>query len=101
ATVASIGLGGRRLRRPSRRLVVGGALLVATGAAVVAVGLAVRGGGGPAGTTTEGSTTSLATVTRRLLTSQTQVDGTLGYADASTVLLPSGTAPSALRQAEQ
>lgn len=80
---------------------VGGALLVATGAAVVAVGLAVRGGGGPAGTTTEGSTTSLATVTRRLLTSQTQVDGTLGYADASTVLLPSGTAPSALRQAEQ
>jgi multidrug resistance efflux pump len=45
--------------------------------------------------------TSLATVTRRSLSSQTQVSGTLGYADSSTIVVPAGTAPSAVHQAEQ
>jgi hypothetical protein len=38
---------------------------------------------------------------RRSLSSQTQVDGTLGYAGSSTVSLPAGTAPSSIRQAAQ
>ena len=45
--------------------------------------------------------TSLATVVRRTLTSQTEQSATLGYADASTVVAPSGIAPSALVQARQ
>jgi Putative peptidoglycan binding domain len=82
--------------------VVGAALLVAAVAAVVAVVLAVRGGGGAGGTGSETQAgTSLATVTRRELTSQTQVDGTLGYSGSSTIVVPGGTAPSALRQAQQ
>jgi hypothetical protein len=43
----------------------------------------------------------LQTVLRRSLTSQTQVDGTLGYAASSTISLPGGTAPASIRQAEQ
>ena len=42
-----------------------------------------------------GTATSLATVTRRSLASQTQVSGTLGYAGSSSIRVPSGTAPSA------
>ena len=37
--------------------------------------------------------TSLVTVTRRSLSSQTQVSGTLGYAGSSSIRVPSGTAP--------
>jgi peptidoglycan hydrolase-like protein with peptidoglycan-binding domain len=48
-----------------------------------------------------GSATSLTTVTRRSLSSQTQVSGTLGYAGSSSIRVPSGTAPSAVSQAEQ
>jgi peptidoglycan hydrolase-like protein with peptidoglycan-binding domain len=88
---------------PTRRLLVGVALLlVATGAAVAITD--PFGGTSPAaasGATDNGTATSLQTVTRRSLTSQTQVDGTLGYADSSTVSLPAGTAPSSIRQAEQ
>jgi multidrug efflux pump subunit AcrA (membrane-fusion protein) len=45
--------------------------------------------------------TSLATVARRSLSSQTQVSGTLGYAGSSSIRVPSGTAPSAVQQASQ
>ena len=45
------------------------------------------GGSGPGG---NGSATSLATVTRRSLSEQTQFNGTLGYAGSYTVL---GRAP--------
>ncbi len=45
--------------------------------------------------------TSLATVNRQSLSSQTQVSATLGYAGAANVRIPTGTPPSALRQAEQ
>jgi hypothetical protein len=45
--------------------------------------------------------TSLATITSQSLSSQTQVSGTLGYAGSSSVLVPSGTAPSAVTQAQQ
>jgi Putative peptidoglycan binding domain len=48
-----------------------------------------------------GTATSLATVERRSLSSQTQVSGTLGYAGSSSIRVPSGTAPSAVQQAGQ
>jgi hypothetical protein len=82
-------------------VVVVGVLAVAAGAAV-AVTEAFTGGASPSnGSLDNGTATSLQTVVRRSLTSQTQVDGTLGYADSSTLSLPAGTAPSSLRQAEQ
>jgi hypothetical protein len=71
-------------------------------AAVIAVTSPFSGGGGSGGGASDnGSATSLATVTRRSLTAQTQVDGTLGYKGSSTVVLPTGTPPSDLRQAAQ
>ncbi len=45
--------------------------------------------------------TSLATVTSQSLSSQTQVSGTLGFAGTSSIRVPSGTAPSAVSQAQQ
>jgi hypothetical protein len=45
--------------------------------------------------------TSLATVTSQSLSSQTQVSGTLGFAGSSSIRVPSGTAPSAVSQAQQ
>jgi hypothetical protein len=44
---------------------------------------------------------SFASVTRQMLSSQTQVSGTLGYASSSSIRVPSGTAPSAVAQAQQ
>ena len=61
---------GARLPRP-RSLVVGGVF---------------DGGGGRSGSGESGSATSLATVTRRSLSTQTQFNGTLGYAGSYTVL---------------
>ncbi len=55
-------------------------------------------GGGVADNATA---TSLATVTRQSLSPQTQVSGTLGYAGSSSIRVPSGTAPSAVSQAQQ
>jgi hypothetical protein len=45
--------------------------------------------------------TSLTTVQRQDLSQQTQVSATLGYADASTVSVPSGTAPATLQETQQ
>jgi hypothetical protein len=45
--------------------------------------------------------TSLATVKSQTLSSQTQVSGTLGFAGSSSIRVPSGTAPSAVSQAQQ
>jgi peptidoglycan hydrolase-like protein with peptidoglycan-binding domain len=47
------------------------------------------------------SHTSFATVTEQSLSSQTQVNATLGYAGAVNIRIPTGTPPSAVRQAEQ
>ncbi len=76
-------------------------LLVAAG---VAVALADPfGGSSPAanGVADNAAATSLATVRRQDLSQQTQVSATLGYADASTVSVPGGTAPTALEQSQQ
>ena len=88
--------------RRRRRIVVGAAVvLVAVGAAVT---LALAGGSpSPAanGSADNGAAVSLTTVQREDLSQQTQVSATLGYADASTVSVPGGTAPATLQQAQQ
>ena len=61
-------------------------------------GGSAKSGGGVGDNTTA---TSLATVTRQSLSSQTQVSGTLGYAGSSSIRVPSGTAPSTVSQAQQ
>jgi multidrug efflux pump subunit AcrA (membrane-fusion protein) len=45
--------------------------------------------------------TSVARVSRGTLSQQTQVSATLGYAGTNTIVMPSGTAPSSLMQAQQ
>jgi peptidoglycan hydrolase-like protein with peptidoglycan-binding domain len=79
---------------------------VALGLAAVVVILVVSGPfGGSAqagsGVGDNASATSLATVSSQSLSSQTQVSGTLGYAGTASIRLPSGTAPSAVSQAQQ
>ena len=81
--------------------------LVAAGVAVVlaATGVIVFaqpfGAAGGTGEVDNGTATSIARVERRDLSSQTQVSATLGYAGASTIAMPVGTAPSAVEQAAQ
>jgi peptidoglycan hydrolase-like protein with peptidoglycan-binding domain len=55
----------------------------------------------PGGVADNATTTSLVTVRRQALSSRMQVNATLGYAGASSIRVPSGTAPSAVRQAQQ
>jgi hypothetical protein len=75
---------------------------------LVAVGVAVAvadpfAGGSPAanGVADNAAATSLTTVKQQDLSQQTQVSATLGYADAATVSVPSGTAPADLEQSRQ
>jgi hypothetical protein len=77
-----------------------GLMLVAVLVAVI-VSDPFAGPGKPGGVGDNATPTSLATVTRRTLSSQTQVNATLGYAGASSIRVPSGTPPSAVQQAEQ
>jgi hypothetical protein len=55
----------------------------------------------PSGVADNAAATSLATVKRQALSSQTQVSATLGYADASSIRVPAGMAPAAVQQAQQ
>jgi peptidoglycan hydrolase-like protein with peptidoglycan-binding domain len=88
--------------RPGRRGLAGVALLLVAGGVAVALSDPFAGSSPAASGASDNATaTVLQTVMRRSLTSQTQVDGTLGYADSSTVSLPAGTAPSSIRQAGQ
>ena len=59
------------------------------------------GGKAPGSGVDNGSATSLASVTRQSLSSETQVSGTLGYAASSSVVVPAGTAPTNVLQAQQ
>jgi Putative peptidoglycan binding domain len=93
---------GRRLSRPGRRLVAGIAvLLVAAGAAVAVADPFAGGSPAASGVSDNGAATAITTVKRLDLSQQTQVSATLGYADASTVSVPGGTAPATLQQAQQ
>ena len=89
--------GGRRRRLRVLAVIV---LLVA----VVAVVLVVTDPFGSAasnGVRDNASATSLVSVTRRSLTSLTEVGGTLGYTGDVTVDLPAGSAPTTVTQAQQ
>lgn len=90
-------------RGRDRRRVLAGVGLVLVAAVVVLIvtdpfGGSTRSGGGVGDNATA---TSLVTVTRRSLSSQTQVSGTLGFAGSSSIRVPSGTAPAAVQQASQ
>ena len=91
--------------RVSRRapIVLGAGTLVAAAVVVVVATGAFGGGNAPSGGGTADNpfATSLATVRRRSLSSQTQVSATLGFADPSTVVMPSGTMPQDLAQTQQ
>jgi Putative peptidoglycan binding domain/HlyD family secretion protein len=103
STLARVGGFARRWRprRPGRRLLAGLAVGLAAIGVAVAVTNPFAGGGSSGSSSANGSATSLARVTRQSLTSQTPVDGTLGYAGSSSIVVPAGTAQDALRQAEQ
>ncbi len=87
----------------ARRIVLAGLALALAALAVVAlvVGDPFGGAAKPSGASDEASRTSLATVMRQTLSSQTQVNATLGYAGSAHVRLPTGTPPSAVQQAER
>jgi multidrug efflux pump subunit AcrA (membrane-fusion protein) len=61
-------------------------VLIAAGAVAAVVSRVFDSGGGGGESTGHGSATSLASVTRRSLSTQTQFNGTLGYAGSYTVL---------------
>ena len=86
------------LRRP--RLLVGGAVAIALIGVILAISNAF-GGSAPTASADSGTGTSTTTVERRDLSSQTQQSATLGYADATTIAIPPGTAPTAVQQAQQ
>ena len=91
-----------RSRVARRRVLVGVVLAVAVVAAVLAVVDPFGGGASPSSAGIDnGAPTSTQLVTRQDLSSQTQVSATLGYADASVVAVPAGTAPSNVQQAQQ
>ncbi|MGD0452983.1 MAG: peptidoglycan-binding protein [Solirubrobacteraceae bacterium] len=86
----------------SRRTTLAGIALVLVAAAVALIVTDPFGGPAkPSGVGDNATPTSLATVTQRELSSQTQVSATLGYAGSSSIRMPAGTPPSAVQQAEQ
>jgi len=86
----------------SRRVLAGGAIAVVVVIIVVLVVVDPFGSPAAAGSSLDnGSATSIASVKRETLSSQTQVSATLGYADSSTVSVPGGTAPATLQQSQQ
>jgi hypothetical protein len=85
----------------ARIAAVVGLAVVLVGAVVVVFASGAFGGSGGPSSADNTYPTSVATVQRQTLTAQTQVDATLGYGDASTIVAPAGTAPSAVQQAEQ
>lgn len=97
---------GSRIGRPAPRArgrmlaVVGLAILVAV-VALVATDPFAGGGKSGVDVADNAAATSLASVRRQSLSQQTQVSGTLGYAGSASIRVPSGTAPSAVSQAEQ
>jgi peptidoglycan hydrolase-like protein with peptidoglycan-binding domain len=78
-----------------------GLVLVAVVVAVLVVSDPFRGSTKPSGVADNATATALATVKRQTLSSQTQVSATLGYAGASSIRVPAGTAPAAVQQAQQ
>ena len=85
-----------------RRWVVGALLLAAALAVAVVVTDPFGSGPGSAGGSADNQfPTSLTTVTRRTLTAQTQVTGTLGFPSWPSIRLPSGSSPASVARAAQ
>jgi peptidoglycan hydrolase-like protein with peptidoglycan-binding domain len=84
-----------------RLLAIVGLVLVVAVVVLIAIDPFAGSTKSGAGVGDNATATSLATVTRQSLSSQTQVSGTLGYAGSSSIRVPSGTAPSAVSQAQQ
>ena len=99
ATPTQIGLPTPRVRR--RMLAAAGLALAVAGVVLIAADPFAGPGKSGSGVLDNASATSLETVKRQSLSQQTQVSGTLGYAGSSSIRVPSGTAPSAVQQADQ
>jgi hypothetical protein len=83
-------------------VIVAGVAAAAVVAAVVLVVVDPFGRGPPSGGVADNTyPTAIQRVVRQNLSSQTNVDGTLGYASAGTIAAPAGTTPSAVAQAQQ
>jgi hypothetical protein len=86
--------------RARRRMLAAAGLSLAVAVVVLIVTDPFAGGGkAGAGVLDNASAISLGRVRRQSLSQQTQVSGTLGYADSSSIRVASGTTPSALQQA--
>ena len=95
------GLGPPVGRARRRTLAILGLAAVVAVVVVIATHLFGAPGKSTGGVVDNATATSLAKVTYRSLSAQTQVSGTLGYAGSSSIRVPSGTAPSAVQQAGQ
>ncbi len=85
-----------------RRALAGALLVLAAGIVAVVVSEPFAGSASPSASVADNaSAITLVSVTRQPLASQTQVNGTLGYAGSSSIRLPAGMAPSAVQQAQQ
>ena len=82
-------------------LSVVGVVLIAAGVVMVAADPFAGSSPAATGLSDNATATALTTLQRLDLSQQTQVSATLGYADASTVSVPGGTAPAVLEQAQQ
>jgi hypothetical protein len=87
--------------RDRRVLAAAGLALIAAVVVLIVTDPFAGSGSSGGGVVDNATATSLATITSQSLSSQTQVSGTLGYAGSSSILVPSGTAPSAVTQAQQ
>ena len=92
----------RRRIRFGRRTLIAALAVVVLIVIVVMVATGVLGGGGSSpGTADNAIATGVTRIEERSLSSQTQVSATLGYTDPTTIVVPAGTAPSNLQQAQQ
>jgi hypothetical protein len=89
------------LEHPRRAALAALGLVLVALAVVLVVTDPFAGAPKPSGASGDASQTSLATVKRETLSSQTQVNATLGYAGAANIRVPMGTPPSAMQQAEE
>jgi len=96
-----LGSGHARLSRRTLTVLVALAALVVAVVGVVVTGVFSGGGGPSVGSGGNPYPTAVEHVTRESLSQQTQVSATLTYAGSATIVVPSGTSPANLLQAQQ
>ncbi len=85
-----------------RRALAGALLVLAAGVVAAVVSEPFAGSASPSASVADNaSAITLVSVTRQPLASQTQVNGTLGYAGSSSIRVPAGMAPSVVQQDQQ